>query len=354
MKLVMLAAVAVVLLGVCEEAAPAPREPTRTERLAKRILENEARIRATKDPAERQRLADEVERLKHEMGPRDHLGDRVRAHAMWHDAMLESLETDLKRLAPRVKAASAAPLSLEARLSTRKLAARCLEYGWILESDMPRFQFDAYGQYLANNLPMLDAIFDSVGTTAAKEEKAAAADPARKPLLDAINEARAGVGQMDQASNGFCAGNPKDPKSRDFMVESLGGFAEGLRHVCDAYTAMQDLAARPDKGPAPAATPSAAPGSQPEPAVLTAENKAQLARVRGVMASLDGPDWQPIRTAVERFTTAAEQGMKATIPMLATKGRASYLGERSIGHQDPGATSSYLMLKCATDTWSKL
>ena len=49
-----------------------------------------------------------------------------------------------------------------------------------------------------------------------------------------------------------------------------------------------------------------------------------------------------------------KQGMKATIPMLATKGRASYLGERSIGHQDPGATSSYLMLKCAADTWSKL
>ncbi len=42
---------------------------------------------------------------------------------------------------------------------------------------------------------------------------------------------------------------------------------------------------------------------------------------------------------------AAEEGAKATIPMLATKGRASYLGERSIGHQDPGATSSALMLK---------
>ena len=48
--------------------------------------------------------------------------------------------------------------------------------------------------------------------------------------------------------------------------------------------------------------------------------------------------------------SAAEQGMKATIPMLATKGRASYLGERSIGHQDPGATSSWLMLKVLADT----
>ncbi len=46
-----------------------------------------------------------------------------------------------------------------------------------------------------------------------------------------------------------------------------------------------------------------------------------------------------------RASVAAEEGMKATIPMLATKGRASYLGERSIGHQDPGATSSWLILQ---------
>jgi phosphoenolpyruvate---glycerone phosphotransferase subunit DhaL len=47
----------------------------------------------------------------------------------------------------------------------------------------------------------------------------------------------------------------------------------------------------------------------------------------------------------ERAAAAAEEGAKATIPLLATKGRASYLGERSIGHQDPGATSSWLMLR---------
>ncbi|MBA2393675.1 MAG: dihydroxyacetone kinase subunit L [Ktedonobacteraceae bacterium] len=44
-------------------------------------------------------------------------------------------------------------------------------------------------------------------------------------------------------------------------------------------------------------------------------------------------------------SSAAEEGMKATIPLLATKGRASYLGERSIGHQDPGATSSWFILR---------
>jgi dihydroxyacetone kinase-like protein len=47
---------------------------------------------------------------------------------------------------------------------------------------------------------------------------------------------------------------------------------------------------------------------------------------------------------------AAEEGMKATIPMVARKGRASYLGERSKDHQDPGATSSYYLFKTAAET----
>ena len=48
---------------------------------------------------------------------------------------------------------------------------------------------------------------------------------------------------------------------------------------------------------------------------------------------------------------AAEAGMLGTIPMQARKGRASYLGERSIGHQDSGATSSYLLLQAAAEVW---
>ncbi len=55
---------------------------------------------------------------------------------------------------------------------------------------------------------------------------------------------------------------------------------------------------------------------------------------------------------LQRGAAAAEDGMKKTIPLLAKKGRASYLGERSIGHQDPGATSSYLMIQTAVDVWS--
>ena len=55
--------------------------------------------------------------------------------------------------------------------------------------------------------------------------------------------------------------------------------------------------------------------------------------------------------ALRRAADAAEGGMKATIPLVARKGRASYLGERSAGHQDPGATSSWLLMKTVADTW---
>lgn len=56
-----------------------------------------------------------------------------------------------------------------------------------------------------------------------------------------------------------------------------------------------------------------------------------------------------IAEVTRRASDAAEQGMQATIPLVATKGRASYLGERSAGHQDPGATSSWLILKTLAD-----
>ncbi len=58
------------------------------------------------------------------------------------------------------------------------------------------------------------------------------------------------------------------------------------------------------------------------------------------------------KSTPEAFAVAAEaakSGMEATTPMLAKKGRASYLGERSVGHQDPGATSAYFLIKSAAE-----
>jgi dihydroxyacetone kinase-like protein len=58
-----------------------------------------------------------------------------------------------------------------------------------------------------------------------------------------------------------------------------------------------------------------------------------------------------LAAVLDAGAAAAQAGMTTTVPMQARKGRASYLGARSIGHQDPGATSSYLLLKAAADTW---
>jgi dihydroxyacetone kinase-like protein len=64
--------------------------------------------------------------------------------------------------------------------------------------------------------------------------------------------------------------------------------------------------------------------------------------VRALRGDLDGGG--TVTSALAAARAAAEDGMRATVPLQASKGRASYLGERSIGHQDPGATSTALIL----------
>lgn len=62
---------------------------------------------------------------------------------------------------------------------------------------------------------------------------------------------------------------------------------------------------------------------------------------------------QTLGDALRHSAQAAERGLQSTLPLVAHKGRASYLGERSAGHLDPGATSAWLLLKAAADTWGK-
>jgi dihydroxyacetone kinase-like protein len=86
-----------------------------------------------------------------------------------------------------------------------------------------------------------------------------------------------------------------------------------------------------------------------EPGDKTMVDALIPARDAFAVAATDGASLQD---ALRRAAAAAEQGMKDTIPWVARKGRASYLGERSAGHQDPGATSSYLLMQTAADTWA--
>ncbi|MBB6173010.1 dihydroxyacetone kinase-like protein [Nocardiopsis mwathae] len=91
-------------------------------------------------------------------------------------------------------------------------------------------------------------------------------------------------------------------------VQKLGGAQPGDKTIVDAYTPAVDALAA-----------AVADGADPAGAARAA-------------------------------ATAADEGAQATIPLLARKGRASYLGERSIGHQDPGATSTALIFAALADT----
>jgi len=73
--------------------------------------------------------------------------------------------------------------------------------------------------------------------------------------------------------------------------------------------------------------------------------------VRTLRESLAGG--ASLSDAVQAAFEASEEGMRATVPLQASKGRASYLGERSIGHQDPGATSTTLILGALANTVSE-
>jgi phosphoenolpyruvate---glycerone phosphotransferase subunit DhaL len=81
------------------------------------------------------------------------------------------------------------------------------------------------------------------------------------------------------------------------------------------------------------------------------QDKTMLDALLPALEALERESGGSFGVALRASAAAAEEGMKATIPLVARKGRASYLGERSAGHQDPGATSSYLLLKTAADTW---
>jgi dihydroxyacetone kinase-like protein len=78
-------------------------------------------------------------------------------------------------------------------------------------------------------------------------------------------------------------------------------------------------------------------------------DKTMVDALLPALEALRQADGDDVAGALQRAAAAAREGMEATVPMVARKGRASYLGERSAGHQDPGATSSHLLLSTAAE-----
>ncbi len=82
-------------------------------------------------------------------------------------------------------------------------------------------------------------------------------------------------------------------------------------------------------------------------------DKTMVDALTPALEALKAASSDTLSSALTKSAKAAEMGMMATIPMNARKGRASYLGERSIGHQDPGATSTFYLLTALAEIAAK-
>jgi len=181
-----------------------------------------------------------------------------------------------------------------------------------------------------------------------------------KEHRDELTQLDAAIGDADHGANldrGFTAVLAKFPTIADkdigtilktagmTLVSTVGG-ASGPLYGTAFMRAGMALADRQElsEGDVVAALEAALEG-------IMARGKAQRGEKTMIDAIAPGIDvlkaaqanGEDFAEALRRALDAVKEGMESTIPMQATKGRASYLGERSIGHQDPGATSSYYM-----------
>jgi dihydroxyacetone kinase-like protein len=131
------------------------------------------------------------------------------------------------------------------------------------------------------------------------------------------------------------------------LVSSVGGASGPLWGTAlrRAGRAVGDAAAL--DGPALATALEAAAAGVVELGAAEPGDKTMVdALGPAVRALREGVDaGRPLAAVVEEAAAAAEAGARSTVPMQARKGRASYLGERSIGHEDPGAASTTLMIR---------
>ena len=140
------------------------------------------------------------------------------------------------------------------------------------------------------------------------------------------------------------------------LISTVGGASGPLYGTAFLRASAAVAAADPAQAPAGvlvAALEAAIGGIESRGKATTGEKTMLDALVPAADAGRDAAASGAAAAAVSAaMADAAEAGVVATIPMIATKGRASYLGERAIGHQDPGATSSALLLRALADAAS--
>ena len=284
--------------GAAQGAAP---DPATLRSFTNRAAELELALKRTRDLKERNQLAAELELVRHQMGPFDSDGKRVHPQAMWHEAAIEALAADQKRLG-RLAALPTGGLPLEAEVQVRRMAAACLSQGWRIFDGRVKYQVNVYGQYLANNLRTLDAAADRLGAAIQREAKLAADSPDRAPYKPLFDKARGAVARMGRAAEAL--EKPAIPDAEDEAVKPLGEFTAALRAFHEAVLELQALDPTAKvKGPDPAPV-----AAEPEPPPMTEAEKRALASVLAASAKLSGQEWLPVQRALEHYVQAVENG----------------------------------------------
>jgi len=302
MKRLLVMGVAAVLACAGLASRATSQEPSRTDLLR----EAEARLRTEKDPEHRQELADRIERYKHELGPYDEKGTALHPSAMWHATAIGSLKEEVQRLEARPKLTPAAAFAANLRIHTRRMAATCLERGWDWGGERPRFRFDAFGSYLANNLGAPDALGDALAVWIAKEASLTSG-PSGEAFKAALADAQAGLERLGQAVEHFTSAPSRRESERMALAADLGKFAQALDALGEAKSALEALEAKVSGGGAGAAGQESA---APEAPQVTEDDKARLEKIRRLAAGLEGPGWETVRSGLERFATVAEPALQ--------------------------------------------
>ncbi|GGV33698.1 dihydroxyacetone kinase subunit L [Kitasatospora herbaricolor] len=176
---------------------------------------------------------------------------------------------------------------------------------------------------------------------------------------DRLTQLDSAIGDADHGANMHRGFNAVLATQVSYRPDSVGQL---LVKVGSTLISSVGGASGPLYGTAFRAAGKALPGTDPDAAELLAALRAGLDAVRELGAAAPGDKTMvdaflpaldafeeelraggDLGAAAARAARAAEDGARATVPLQARKGRASYLGPRSIGHQDPGATSTALV-----------
>jgi len=295
---------AVAGLVVASATPCAAKEATRRERLTNRVKGIEKKLRTEKDPDERRDLIDALETAKHELGPKDASGSRITCQAMWHDVALRDVDASIRRLGMRLRPKSTAAVALDGRLAVRRMAAIGLARGWYYSSSSvpTKYQFDALGTYLYNNLPAIDRLFNAAAAHLAKKKASTSEGPHRQATLKALADIRDGIGRMAKAVEDFNTIDASTSSGRQKRMSTLLAFVDGLRTVHEAQRSLDERAKGARETPADTA-PTEPPG-------LTEEHKAAIGKAVKLLATIQGRGWEAVRGKLQQFVAIAESGLK--------------------------------------------